>query len=87
MEYNSITSNMQSSFDSYHTVSIRSNLPKIPKDYKEESLRQFPSGDFWMKKIDPSYSNDKSPTSERYEIQYTIINGSCKVKINFYFLE
>jgi hypothetical protein len=67
----------------YNTVPIRSDLPKIPKYYKEEPLQDLPPNDFWMKKLDPLYvshelSSSASISTQKYEIQYNIINGPCK---------
>ncbi len=74
----------------YHTVPIRNDLPKIPKYYKEEPLQDSSPNDFWIKKLDSLYasqelssSSSKQNSSEsiptqRYEIQYNIINGPCK---------
>lgn len=61
--------NKQTSINIYHTVSIRNDLPKIPKYYKELPIQNSLSNDFWIKKLDPQ---------KEYEIQYNIINGPCK---------
>jgi hypothetical protein len=71
----------RSSSEIYHTVSLRDDLPKIPKYYKEESLKDLSPNDFWMKKLDPLYAHqDPSSlnTNRKYEIQYGRINGPCK---------
>jgi hypothetical protein len=79
MENNSSSRDKQTSVnichDRYHTVSIRNDLPNIPKYYQEEPLQYLPPNDFWMKKLNPS---DSSDTTQRYEIQYSTINGPCK---------
>lgn len=69
------------SHDRYHTVSIRNDLPKIPKYYKELPLQNSSPNEFWIKKLDSLYSSSSSST-EKYKIQYNIINGSCKFIIN-----
>jgi hypothetical protein len=80
MESNRFLNNKQFSINichnKYHTVSIRSDLPKIPKYYKEEPLQDLPPIDFWIKKLEQNSS--VSTNIQRYEIQYNIINGSCK---------
>jgi hypothetical protein len=58
----------------YHTISIRNNLPRIPKCYQEEPLQDLPPNEFWMKKLD---SSGESTAAGEYEIQYNIINGPC----------
>ena len=60
----------------YHTISIRSDLPKIPKYYKDEPLQDLPPNHFWIKKLNSSYC--KSTNNQRYEVQYKITNGPCK---------
>ncbi len=67
----------RSSSEIYHTVSLRDDLPKIPKYYKEESLQDLSPNDFWMKKLDSLYTHSLD-TTRNYEIQYSRINGPCK---------
>jgi len=77
-------SSINISHNQYHTISIRSDLPKIPKYYKEEPLQDRPPNDFWMKKLDlyqEVSSSAKHHSTERYEIQYNITNGPCKLII------
>jgi hypothetical protein len=62
----------------YHTVSIRNDLPKIPKCYQEEPLQDLPPNDFWIKKLNPLEKSSTSDITQRYEIQYSILNGPCK---------
>ncbi|CAF1573212.1 unnamed protein product [Adineta steineri] len=84
MENNRFSSNEQITNDidheKYHTVSLRSDLPRIPKYYEEESLHYASPNEFWMKKLDPLYTYGKNSSSKHDlstldNIQYSITNG------------
>ena len=90
MENNKSSTDTQTSIpiyhDEYHTVPIRSDLPEIPKYYQEEPLQHLPPNEFWMKKLDSSYDYQESSSSTpnhtiRYEVQFSTINGPCKLII------
>ncbi|UJR37591.1 hypothetical protein I4U23_030289 [Adineta vaga] len=54
--------------EKYHTISLRNDLPRIPKYYQEESLHFDVPNEFWMKKL-------TSSSSEKYHIHFSSTNG------------
>ncbi len=53
----------------YHTVTISADLPKIDKYYNIEKMKDLPSADYWLNKMD-----NKSETA-CYKVQHIIANG------------
>ncbi|CAF3972829.1 unnamed protein product, partial [Rotaria sp. Silwood1] len=69
----------------YHTVPIRSELPKISKVYEDETFKQIPPDNIWIDAVARSNTTDNSNNSqlkgntnvnnEQYKLQHTIVNG------------
>ena len=61
-------SSINLSQNKYHTISIRNNLPKIPKYYQEQSVQDLPPKDYWVQRL---------AVPGNYEMQYNVTNGPC----------
>jgi hypothetical protein len=62
------------SHNKYHTISIRSNLPRIPKYYQEQPVQDLPPNEFWVQKL---HSSGELTVPGDYEIQCNVITGPC----------
>lgn len=72
-----------------HTVSIRSDLSKIPPSYAIELPKDLPSDSFWVNVVQRANENDireraaglrsqTTPTAQ-YKLLYSKANGPCKL--------
>ncbi|CAF3084543.1 unnamed protein product [Rotaria sp. Silwood2] len=64
---NSINSNKVSS--NFHTVPICPDLPEIKKYYKDETLKDLPPTDYWIRKM------AKKGEETHYKVQHVMVNG------------
>ena len=55
----------------YHTVVICSDLPQINKYYSNETAKDLPPTDYWIKKV------DKQNNKGQYKVQHIVGNGPC----------
>ena len=72
----------------YHTVPIRSELPKIPKSYADEPVKDLPSDSFWLDVVQRTNANDvpnewpgaqtHTTSTAQYKLLYSKANGPCK---------
>jgi len=63
--------NVNNVSSNYHTVAIRADLPKIKKYYGDETFKDLPPTDYWIRKM---------PKGEKghYKVQHVMVNGPCK---------
>ncbi|CAF2949188.1 unnamed protein product [Rotaria sp. Silwood2] len=81
--------------EKYHTVPIRSELPKISKAYEEEALKQLPPDNIWVNAVIRSNTSNNNENSklkensivnnEQYKLQYTIVNGPYEKNEHFFY--
>ena len=56
----------------YHTVAICSDLPKVNQYYSNESSKDLPPIDYWIKKV------NKDSNIGHYKLQHIIATGPRK---------
>lgn len=74
------------SCEQFHTIAIRTDLPKIEKQYHSGEPMDLPEPDYWINDLSTYLENGErsySIESSRFEIQHAISNGPCEFFDNF----